>query len=161
MVATTCYILLQISLQAFQRGGRLFTVAAPIDSHPMSHARSRMLSDAEVALLEARRKALDLSLPRFRERFDEGLRRDGVNLADNSVRMRLDRVLNPRLRRPATEQTLRALAWALRVVAPGAGSEAGRGGGARRRAEGRRPARGRRRDELTAEDAESAEGDRG
>ena len=52
-------------------------------------------------------------MPRFRERFDEGLRRDGVNLADNSVRMRLDRVLNPRLRRPATEQTLRALAWAL------------------------------------------------
>jgi hypothetical protein len=45
--------------------------------------------------------------------FDEGLRRDGINLADNSLRMRLDRVLNPRLRCPTTEQTLRALGWAL------------------------------------------------
>ena len=79
----------------------------------MSHARSRMLSDAQVALLEARRKALDLSIPRFRERFDEALRRDGIHLADNSVRMRLDRVLNPRLRCPTTEQTLLALARAL------------------------------------------------
>ncbi len=79
----------------------------------MSHARSRMLTDAQVAMLELHRKALELSLPSFRLRFDEALQRDGIHLAENSVRMRLDRVLNPRLRCPTTEQTLMALARAL------------------------------------------------
>lgn len=37
----------------------------------------------------------------------------GENLAGNSVRMRFDRVFNPRLRRPTTEPTLLALARAL------------------------------------------------
>ena len=72
-----------------------------------------MLSDAEVARLEARGKWLGLSRRMLLERFAAALKRDGIAPTPNSVKMRLDRVLNPRMRRPTSDETLLALATAL------------------------------------------------
>ena len=79
----------------------------------MRRPQSRLLTDTQVALLQQRRRELGFSPQTLLARFLEGLERDGGVLAPASARMRLGRVLNPRLRLPASEGTLLALAWAL------------------------------------------------
>ena len=56
---------------------------------------------------------LGLSRAGLLKRFEAALQREGCVHTLSSAKMRLDRVLNPRLRRPATEPTLMALASAL------------------------------------------------
>ncbi len=75
--------------------------------------RSRRLTDAEIAILEKRARALGLSPRRLLERFGEALKRDGIAPAPGSIKTRLDRVLNPRMRCPTSEETFLALAAAL------------------------------------------------
>jgi hypothetical protein len=77
-----------------------------------------MLSNAQVARLETRRKMLGLSRAGLLKRFEAALQREGCVHTLSSAKMRLDRVLNPRLRRPATEPTLMALASALEWTFP-------------------------------------------
>lgn len=66
-----------------------------------------------MAPLEARGKELGLSRRSLLERFGAALKSDGIAPAPNSVKMRLDRVLNPRMRCPTSDETLLALAIAL------------------------------------------------
>ena len=79
----------------------------------MRHSYSQKLSDAQVVRLETRRKMLGLSRAGLLVRFEESLQREGCVHTLASAKMRLDRVLNPRLRRPVSEGTLLALAEAL------------------------------------------------
>jgi hypothetical protein len=72
-----------------------------------------MLSDAQVALIHRRRKALGLTIGDLHARFADALRARGCVHVANSAKMRLDRVLNPKMRRPVTEVTQSALAQAL------------------------------------------------
>jgi thiamine pyrophosphate-dependent acetolactate synthase large subunit-like protein len=72
------------------------------------------LSDAQVAKIEARRRTLNLTREKLLERFDQFLKEAGfVYDGLGAAKMRLDRVLNPRMRRPISESTKVALAQAL------------------------------------------------
>jgi len=84
----------------------------------MRHSHSQTLSDARVARLEDRRKTLGLSRRALLLRFEEALQRDGYVHSLASAKMRLDRVVNPYLRRPVSEATLLALASALDWTLP-------------------------------------------
>lgn len=84
----------------------------------MRYFHSQMLSDAQVAQLETRRKMLGLSRSALLLKFEAALQREGCVHALSSAKMRLDRVLNPHLRRPASETTLLALATALDWTLP-------------------------------------------
>jgi hypothetical protein len=84
----------------------------------MRHSHSQTLSDAQVARLEYRRKALGYSRGALLLRFEEALQRDGYVHSLASAKMRLDRVVNPYLRRPVSEATLLALAAALDWTLP-------------------------------------------
>ena len=79
----------------------------------MRRSFSQLLSDAQISRLETRRKILGLTRAALLNRFEEALQREGCVHTFASARMRLDRVLNPRLRRPTSEATLIALAAAL------------------------------------------------
>lgn len=79
----------------------------------MRHTHSQILTDAQAALLQERRKRLGLSRSMLLQKFEAALQREGCVHSLASAKMRLDRVLNPYLRRPATEATLTALAAAL------------------------------------------------
>lgn len=75
--------------------------------------RSRILTDAQVALLEARRRSLGLSLPNLRARFARALGADGAFASKSTIRTRLNRVIKVRMRCPTSEETLIALAVSL------------------------------------------------
>lgn len=77
------------------------------------HSRSVMLTDDQIARLERRRLLLGLTPHALLQRFDEKLRADGCIHTPGAAKMRLDRVLNPAMRRPVTEATKLALAAAL------------------------------------------------
>ena len=79
----------------------------------MMYSLSQNLTDAQIRRLELRRKMLGLTRTDLLDRFEEALRRQGCVHTLGAARMRLDRVLNPRLRRPTTESTLIALGSAL------------------------------------------------
>jgi hypothetical protein len=79
----------------------------------MRHTNAENLSDAQVARLEARRKALGLTRAALLRKFEEALKKDGCIHTEAAAKMRLDRVLNPRLRRAISEETKVALAVAL------------------------------------------------
>jgi hypothetical protein len=79
----------------------------------MRHTHSQTLSDAQVAQLQERRKRLGLSPGALLHKFEAALQREGCVHSLASAKMRLDRVLNPYLRRPVTEATLAALAAGL------------------------------------------------
>lgn len=79
----------------------------------MRHSNCDLLSDAQVALIERRRKALDLPTSALAGRFAAALKSSGCNQTPASAKRRLDRVLNPRMRRPISEETRNALAHAL------------------------------------------------
>lgn len=72
-----------------------------------------MLSNPQVARIHRRRKALGLTMPDLLARFADALRRAGSVHTTAAAKMRLDRVLNPRMRKPVSEETKRALARAL------------------------------------------------
>jgi hypothetical protein len=84
----------------------------------MRHSHSQTLSGAQVARLEYRRKALGYSRRALLLRFEKALQRDGYVHSLASAKMRLDRVVNPYLRRPVSEATLLALAAALDWTLP-------------------------------------------
>lgn len=84
----------------------------------MRHSLSQILSDAQVDRLEVRRKLLGLTRAGLLSRFEEALQREGCVHTLGAAKMRLDRVLNPRLRRPASEATLLALARTLDWTLP-------------------------------------------
>jgi hypothetical protein len=71
------------------------------------------LSNAQVAELESRRKTLGLTRATFLRKFESALRDAGCIHTDAAVKMRLNRVFNPRMRRPMSEETEIALAVAL------------------------------------------------
>ena len=75
--------------------------------------RSRILTDAQVALLDERRRALGLSARMWRDRFGEALGRDGAVASKSTTRTRLNRVISVRMRCPASEETLIAVAVSL------------------------------------------------
>lgn len=77
------------------------------------YSLSRNLNDAQIKRLELRRKILGLTRADLLHRFEEALRRQGCVHTLGAARMPLDRVFNPRLRRPTSEATLVALASAL------------------------------------------------
>ena len=80
----------------------------------MRRSHSRMLTDGQVAILEAQRKALGLSQRAFRAKgVGPTLKNEGCVHSDNSVKMRIDRVINARMRCPTSEETLLAIATAL------------------------------------------------
>jgi hypothetical protein len=77
------------------------------------YSLSQNLTDAQIQQLELRRKMLGRTRTDLLHRFEEALRGQGCVHTLAAARMRLDRVLNPRLRRPTSEATLIALASAL------------------------------------------------
>ena len=113
------YKLLQITTKTFssfssvRRGCLSICSFVPHRPRKMRHSHSRLLTDGQVAILEARRKALGLSPRSFRERVAAALKKEGCVHTDNSVKMRIDRVINARMRRPTSEETLLAIATAL------------------------------------------------
>lgn len=95
-------------------------------------SRGLRLSNAQVAELESRRKVLGLTRATLLHKFEEALKKCGCIHTDEAVKMRLDRVFNPRMRRPMSEETEGALAAALDWSIPqlesamGVGSDAAR-----------------------------------
>jgi hypothetical protein len=80
----------------------------------MRRSISELLSDAQVARLEKRRKELNLTRDELLQRFDRALRATGCVYDDvGAAKMRLDRVFNSRMRKPISERTKAALAHAL------------------------------------------------
>ena len=79
----------------------------------MRRSSCEPLTDNGVARLEARRHELNLTKPELLARFEKALRDHGIMLTTASAKMRLDRVFNPRMRRPISEPTKMALASAL------------------------------------------------
>src|SRR5436190_21477918 len=76
-------------------------------------SRGLRLSNAQVALLESRRKTLGLTRMMLLHRFEETLKKGGCIHTDKAVEMRLNRIFNRRMRRPMSEETEMALAAAL------------------------------------------------
>jgi hypothetical protein len=79
----------------------------------MRDSRSESLSDLQVAQLERRRIGLSLTRPMLLERFAQALKEAGCVHTAAAAKMRLDRIFNPRMRRPVSESTKAALATAL------------------------------------------------
>ncbi len=79
----------------------------------MRQSHCEMLSDLQVAQIELRRKALGLTTSVLLQRFAAALKTSGCNQTISSAKMRLDRVINPRMRRPISDETKNALARAL------------------------------------------------
>lgn len=79
----------------------------------MKHPNSVFFTNAQVARIEARRRALGLTMQPFVEKFALALKGLGCNQTSASAKMRLDRVLNPRMRKPVSETTKAALAQTL------------------------------------------------
>jgi len=80
----------------------------------MRRANCKKLSNAQVARLEERQKALGLTQPELLARFDAALKNAGcVYDGIGAAKMRLDRVFNPRMRRGISEGTKAAVAHAL------------------------------------------------
>lgn len=84
----------------------------------MRHSSSEILSDAQVALIERRRKTLGVTCGALLERFERALKTAGYVHTEAAAKMRLDRILNPRMRRPMSEPTKAALAQALDWTVP-------------------------------------------
>ena len=82
------------------------------------HSICQKLSDAHVAELDARRRALNLSPEQLLDGVAQALRSAGYNHSESAVKKRLDRVFNPRMRRPISESTKSALAHALEWTIP-------------------------------------------
>lgn len=79
----------------------------------MRHSYSEVLSNAAVAKIDLRRRDLNLTRSDLLLRFTDALTSAHGSRADGSAKMRLNRVLNPRLRRPLSESTKAALARSL------------------------------------------------
>jgi hypothetical protein len=84
----------------------------------MRHSDYELLSEAQVERIHTRRKALGLTRSVLLERFTAALKKDGLGGSDGSARMRLDRALNSRMRKPFSETTESALAAALNWTLP-------------------------------------------
>lgn len=84
----------------------------------MRRSSCQSISDAQVARLESRQKALGLTRATLLLRFEEALKRSGSVHTEAAAKMRLDRVLNRRMRRPMSEGTKSALAQALDWTIP-------------------------------------------
>jgi mttA/Hcf106 family len=73
-----------------------------------------LLSDAQVARIQRRKKECGLTSDQFLGRFKEALKEiTGVVQSHSAVKMRLDRVFYSRMRRPLSDTTKLALARAL------------------------------------------------
>ena len=79
----------------------------------MAGSSGTILSASQVARLEKRRKELRLTRAKFVEKFDSAAKAAGCITTVWALRMRLDRVFNPKMRRPLSEPTKVALAQAL------------------------------------------------
>jgi hypothetical protein len=79
----------------------------------MRDSHSELLSHLQVAQLETRRKSQGLTRAMLLDRFEEALKEAGCVHTAAAAKMRLDRVFNPRMRRPISESTKAALACAL------------------------------------------------
>lgn len=80
----------------------------------MRHSKCEPFTDAAVEKIEQRRKSLNLTRGDLLSRFADALTNAAGARASGSAKMRLDRVLNPRMRRPVSDGTKAALANALR-----------------------------------------------
>jgi hypothetical protein len=109
-IATFCYKI----VFRFSAANSFPNLSSAVPIFPTMHRpQSHSLTDTQVTLLVQRRRDLGFSPQTLRGRFEEALRRDGCVFVSASARMRLDRVLNPSMRLPASEGTLLALASAL------------------------------------------------
>lgn len=79
----------------------------------MRNSDTELLSQRQVTQLEKRRKSLGLTRTVVLERFARALKAAGWIHTQAAAKMRLDRVFNPRMRRPTSEATKAALACAL------------------------------------------------
>src|SRR6476469_1226913 len=80
----------------------------------MRWSAPELLSDAQVARIQRRKKECGLTSDQFLERFKEALKEvTGVVQSNSAVKMRLDRVFYSRMRRPLSETTKLALAQTL------------------------------------------------
>ncbi len=79
----------------------------------MRRSTHQKLSNEQVRRIERRRQELGLTRAGFLYKFEEALRALGCVHTIEAAKMRLDRVLNPRMRRPTTDDTKMALAAAL------------------------------------------------
>ncbi len=69
-----------------------------------------LVTEAHVSRIEARRKTVGMTREQLRQRFDQALK---FGHTPEAARMRLDRVLNTKMRRPMSDTTKAALAEAL------------------------------------------------
>jgi hypothetical protein len=82
------------------------------------HSNCLRLSDTHVARLEAHRKALGLTRRALLQKFEEALKKNGCIHTKAAAKMRLDRILNRRMRRPMSEETKASLAAAFECSIP-------------------------------------------
>jgi hypothetical protein len=80
----------------------------------MRWSAPELLSDAQVARIQRRKKECGLTSDQFLGRFKDALKEaTGVVQSNSAVKMRLDRVFYSRMRRPLSDPTKLALAQAL------------------------------------------------
>jgi hypothetical protein len=79
----------------------------------MRHSGCEKISGEQVVRLEERRRALGLTRADLLQRFARALKDSGCVHSAEAAKMRLDRVFNPRMRRPMSESTKAALGMAL------------------------------------------------
>src|SRR5947207_3397133 len=79
----------------------------------MRTSKCQVLSDGQVERLEIRRQNLGLTRAELLDRFETALKSSGCVHTEEAAKMRLERVFNPRIRRPVSECTKLALATAL------------------------------------------------
>src|SRR5436190_21542522 len=80
----------------------------------MRWSAPELLSDAQVARIQRRKKECGLTSDQFLGRFKKALKEiTGVVQSHSAVKMRLDRVFYSRMRRPLSDTTKLALAHAL------------------------------------------------
>ena len=80
----------------------------------MRWSTPELLSDAQVARIQRRKKECGLTSEQFLGRFKEALKEiTGVVQSHSAVKMRLDRVFYSRMRRPLSDTTKLALAHTL------------------------------------------------
>jgi hypothetical protein len=80
----------------------------------MRWSTPELLSDAQVARIQRRKKECGLTSDQFLGRFKEALKEiTGVVQSHSAVKMRLDRVFYSRMRRPLSDTTKLALAHTL------------------------------------------------
>jgi len=82
------------------------------------HSSSLKLSDAQVARLDTHRKTLGLTRRALLQKFEEALKKNGCIHTEAAAKMRLDRILNRRMRRPMSEETQASLAAAFECSVP-------------------------------------------